>query len=592
MDKQLRWRVLALVLLVLFGIGTMYIVMYNNLLRTQLASNCRDISTAIIGAETMERHLYTPISTRWTELYRQSGHDLIIAFYDQDQHLLSAAADISALPVDDVLLAQRLGAATSVVRPVPFAATLLCYSQRLANQDVLRIIVQRSYSIEMILFLIAFFTSGLLYAFFFAASAGNYVRRMVIDPLAQLTDALNRVRGGLYRHASGLPANAEYTDVKQAFNDMADELERRFTRIQNENTRLSTIVSSIYEGLFAVDRLGKLLLMNNAARIAMGIPETHDPMGEHYSQVIPSETVKGLIRTCMAERRALSAEFHARSGSDIILHATASPLRGSQGCLVLMMDVTQLRKLERVRQEFVSNVTHEFRTPLTSIRGYVETLQAGAINDPQTSKRFLQIIEIEAERLSNLIGDVLSLSEIENRRSPGRVTEVNLQEAVGSVAELLHFTAQHKQVTLHCDVPANLSVQADADRIKQLLLNLVDNAIKYNKEGGEVFISAHSDAQNVTISVRDTGIGISPEHTRRLFERFYRVDKGRSRSIGGTGLGLSIIKHIAGLYNGSVSVKSVLGQGSEFFVTLPITQKARRTKRSGKTAQPPPELPV
>jgi two-component system phosphate regulon sensor histidine kinase PhoR len=206
---------------------------------------------------------------------------------------------------------------------------------------------------------------------------------------------------------------------------------------------------------------------------------------------------------------------------------------------------------------------------LTSIRGFIETLRGGAIDDREVSEKFLEIIDIEAERLYMLINDILQLSEIESRQKDTNVQKNKLKSIVDEVAPILQAAAEKKQVSLNINISDKIDITANRDRIKQMLINLVENAIKYNMENGKVNLQAFEARGKVIISVKDTGIGIAKEHLPRIFERFYRVDKGRSRSMGGTGLGLSIVKHIVNLYNGDIRVNSEPGKGTEFVIELP-----------------------
>jgi two-component system phosphate regulon sensor histidine kinase PhoR len=227
--------------------------------------------------------------------------------------------------------------------------------------------------------------------------------------------------------------------------------------------------------------------------------------------------------------------------------------------------------LEQIRSEFVSNVTHELKTPLTSIKGFIDTLKSGAIHDEEVAERFLDIIDIEAERLTVLIEDILELSEIETMKQDVRIDDYNLEDIIKEVIDIVSQNAEKKNVQVYYDMEPSISqVHVNRDRLKQMLINLVDNGIKYNNPGGEVQIVCKRFNKNIEFHVCDNGIGIANEHIPRLFERFYRVDKGRSRNQGGTGLGLSIVKHIVNLYNGDIQVKSEVGKGTEFIIRLPI----------------------
>ena len=241
------------------------------------------------------------------------------------------------------------------------------------------------------------------------------------------------------------------------------------------------------------------------------------------------------------------------------------------GALVVVEDITEIRNLEQVRTDFAANVSHEMKTPLTSIKGFIETLQAGAIDNPETARRFLGIMELEADRLNRLINDILSITKLESGNDSVEIKRLNLMDVIKYVAlTLLKPQAESKEVTVTVHNPETpVWVMGNRDRVQQLILNIVENGIKYNKTGGKVDITVIEDTDSYHLIIADTGIGIKEEHLSRLFERFYRVDKGRSREMGGTGLGLAICKHIVNTMNGYIEVNSKYGEGTEFLVTLP-----------------------
>jgi len=239
------------------------------------------------------------------------------------------------------------------------------------------------------------------------------------------------------------------------------------------------------------------------------------------------------------------------------------------GALALVEDITKLRMLEQVRTDFAANVSHELKTPLTSIKGFVETLMDGAIHKPEMAEKFLRIIMLEADRLTRLINDILSISKLESGDDSVTNEKIRIDEVVHNVVEMLEMHAGEKQVSLHYADCKPTYVMGHPDRVEQMMINLIENAIKYNRPGGSVSVSIFPNGNEVNITISDTGIGIAEEHLPRLFERFYRVDKGRSRSMGGTGLGLAIVKHIVRSMGGMIEVHSKLGEGTEFLLTLP-----------------------
>lgn len=279
------------------------------------------------------------------------------------------------------------------------------------------------------------------------------------------------------------------------------------------------------------------------------------------------------VKECLAQNETQTIEAKLGSYEKFDYRISIYPMQyiGSiSGAILLFSDISHTLKLERLRSDFVANVSHELRTPLTSIKGYAETLKDEGMKDNVNSNRFLDIIEIEADRLNILINDLMELSEIENKKEDVNISQYNFSTILEDVLNLISINAKKKDVSIELDVEENIMIMANKDRIKQLLLNLVDNAVKYNKTGGMVKIIAKADEDMLNLIVKDTGDGIKSDDIPRLFERFYRVDKSRSKLSGGTGLGLSIVKHIAELYNGSVSLVSKVGEGSEFAVKMPI----------------------
>ncbi|MDO5414756.1 MAG: ATP-binding protein [Bacillota bacterium] len=236
---------------------------------------------------------------------------------------------------------------------------------------------------------------------------------------------------------------------------------------------------------------------------------------------------------------------------------------------VLEAAANESKEADLIRREFVANVTHELKTPLTSISGFIETLQAGAAEDPEIRHKFIDIIAIETARLKRLIEDLLVLSDIENRRDSEGM-EFDIKPAIENTVEALKPIAENKGVEVILDLQEGLFINGSVDRFRQMMVNLIENAVKYSDEGGHIWIRSSKDADKIVVSVRDEGMGIAPEHHERLFERFYRVDKSRSKKAGGTGLGLSIVKHIAVLFGASLKVESQVGEGAEFFVVFNV----------------------
>lgn len=394
----------------------------------------------------------------------------------------------------------------------------------------------------------------------------------LIRPLNDIINASKEITNGNYSKRISVASNDEVAKLALQFNEMASRLDKTIFDLNNKKVEVESIVESITHGIIAVDNDKKILLINPAAFNVFNLDKNTHVTGDVISEHIKNNRLNLLLKDSMEKNTSLECEINL---DEKVLFIKTSPIRSknvnlnSSGWIISVQDITKVRKLEHVRTEFVSNVTHELKTPITSIRGFIETLKSGAINKPDVSIRFLDIIDIEAERLHELINDILTLSEIETKDSDTDLETISLSTIVEGVFSVMQNIAADKNILLCNKIDENIFIRANKNRMKQLILNLVDNAVKYNVPNGSVTINAQNYGGKVLIKVRDTGIGIPQEHIPRIFERFYRVDKGRSRDMGGTGLGLSIVKHIVNLYNGDIKVNSESGKGTEFIIQLP-----------------------
>jgi two-component system, OmpR family, phosphate regulon sensor histidine kinase PhoR len=353
-----------------------------------------------------------------------------------------------------------------------------------------------------------------------------------------------------------------------------DDLLARLDQIRERGDQLAAVLGGMVEGVIAVDRRTRIMFANDAAgkQFDFRADQAH---GRPLLSLIRDETLHQSVQHAMTSRTSVNAEIerHVPSSGTMAVHATPLPGEPCPGVVVVLYDMTQLRRLESMRQEFVANVSHELKTPLSSIKAYAETLRAGAINDQRHNLQFVQRIEDQADRLHQLILDLLSLARIESGEQAFEIVDVDMREAVEMCLEEYRQSAEAKSITVRTEPPAeDVIVRADEEAVRQILENLVNNAIKYTPAEGEVVVRWHRDRGYALIEVRDTGIGIEPEHQDRLFERFYRVDKARSRELGGTGLGLSIVKHLTQFFGGSVSVRSEVARAvrSRYDCPFPI----------------------
>lgn len=405
-----------------------------------------------------------------------------------------------------------------------------------------------------------------------------FVARRLLAPLRSLTRAANSLAEGNYDERVSSSSAHEVGDLVKAFNSMADKLNERIEVLSREENKVRTILAGMVEGVVAVDREAKILHMNKAACEILNVSED-DPEGLHIYDVTEVEEVGELLRQTLrdgVERVEELKILKADQDQERVLEAHASPLRGRDGelagGLVVLDDLTQLQRLERVRTDFVANVSHELKTPVTAISGLVETLIESEEMDQETRSRFLGKIQKQSLRLSTLVADLLALSRVEAQ--DGQQLELRRMDlrltAMDSVRRAM-VIAEEKGIQLHSQLPEEaVNVNGDEEALRQVVDNLLDNAIKYTQGGGGVSLSIEVEADSAILLVKDSGIGIGAEHQERIFERFYRVDKARSREVGGTGLGLSIVKHFTARMGGVVWVESEPGVGTTFRIELPL----------------------
>ncbi|ACM60584.1 two-component system phosphate regulon sensor histidine kinase PhoR [Caldicellulosiruptor bescii] len=356
-----------------------------------------------------------------------------------------------------------------------------------------------------------------------------------------------------------------------SFSKMYQLLEEKIGESNILRKRLTSLLDSLDIGIIFFDMNKRILTFNRGAE---NILETNLKVGFSLLECVRVYELFEFLFQQDINEKEIEISINNKTKFLKINKKKISYEDNKEGILLILSDITFLKKLERIRSDFVANVSHELKTPLTSIKGFVETLKDGAIDDKDVAIKFLNIIEVEVERLVRLINDLLYLSEIENAAMPILEEKVVVKEVVLEIIELLKIKAEKKNIQLDIKVQEGLEMNIYRDWLKQIFINLIDNAIVYNKENGKVWVTVEKLDNLIVIKVKDTGIGIPEKEIERIFERFYRVDKGRSRKFGGTGLGLSIVKHIVELYGGKVWVESQEGIGSEFTVTIPIVKKA------------------
>ena len=397
----------------------------------------------------------------------------------------------------------------------------------------------------------------------------------------RLKDFSQRIARGDFRPEPAEGPRDELSELADSLNQTAAHLEREIRLLSGERNRASAILRSMVEGVAVVDAQERLVFCNRAFSEILNL-QSPTSEGSPLIEVVRSSDLLGLIRRALHGEEGLQSDIAMGIVQPQSFSVTAAPVKALEsdrsgpadkpsGAVVVLHEVTELRRLERVRQDFVANVSHEFKTPLTAIQGFAETLLAGAVDDPKNNRRFLEIIREHAARLARVTDDLLKLARIEAGKLELEFFPVSLQELIESCTETTLLKANRKNISFEVEAPAGLpTVRGDASLLHDVLQNLLDNAIQYTPSGGRVKVEASAGTNDAILTIADSGIGIPVSDQERIFERFYRVDAARSREAGGTGLGLSIAKHIVEAHGGRLWVESAVGRGSKFSFSIPL----------------------
>jgi two-component system phosphate regulon sensor histidine kinase PhoR len=385
-----------------------------------------------------------------------------------------------------------------------------------------------------------------------------------------------------YRSRVTIRKKDEIGRLGEAINTMADSLQLQMNRIQEDESRLKSVLENMMSGVVMIDREDQIVVMNRSAEDFLGF-STDELLGKKFYEAKQQFEFTQLIHECIEKREHIRDEMIFYFPEERILEVNVSPMSQSDedwaGVLIVLHNITAVRRLERMRSEFVANVSHELKTPIAAVKGFAETLLAGALNDKEIAKSFLQIIFDESERLNRLIGDILELSKIESKRIPLQFSPVEMKSLIERSLHMMRSEADKKHISFDMQVDEDIYIEADEDRLRQILINLLSNGISYTPEGGKVKVIVepiHSptdrddEYERVRMIISDSGIGIPKKDLPRIFERFYRVDKARSRETGGTGLGLSIAKIIIALHKGEITIDSKEDEGTEIKVCFPL----------------------
>ena len=406
-----------------------------------------------------------------------------------------------------------------------------------------------------------------------ALVVGGLIARAIVRPLEELGRAARRFGRGESDVRVDVSSNDEIGTLARTFNEMAARLQANIDALAAERNERDAILASMKEGLITVHASGKVLQVNDAFKEMLGV-KGKKLEGKMLVETVRSAGLAEFIKDAQAAADLMTTELVLHEAGRRVLSLHAVPFTGSDGArigtLVVVRDVTKMRELEEVRRSFVANVSHELKTPITLIKGYVETLLDGALHDTKRLPEFLATVKDHADRMNSIVDDLLQLSALEAKQDVDNTALVDIVAVAGHVLSSFTDVASKKGIEVRLDTREGpVNVKANESLLEHAIANLVDNAVKYTGKGGHITLEVRRKGDKVVLSVIDDGIGIHKRHQKRIFERFYRVDKARSRKLGGTGLGLSIVKHIVTSHGGTVSVESQPGKGSTFTISLP-----------------------
>ena len=396
--------------------------------------------------------------------------------------------------------------------------------------------------------------------------------KRIVRPIEEVMDVTKELSEKHYNARYSGQGFGEISKLGSTVNELAESLENQMLQIKQNDERLYELINHLVIGVMLLDNQRNIQMVNPAMSRILG-EDTSQLLGSSYVEAIKSYGLSHIIERAYRRKKAQNNEIYFYYPEDKIVDANIVPINGKNpgelNVIVLLYDITEIRRLEKVRTDFVANASHELRTPVTALKGFAETLLDGAKEDKEILEQFLEIMLKESIRLDSIVNDILELSRVEQKQVPLKSEDVRVKDAVESTFKLVRQKAESKHMELIVIEEDEMTIQTDLNRLKQVLANLINNAIVYTQENGKVTVKIYREHEFAVIEVKDNGIGIPEDEQDRIFERFYRVDKARSRNSGGTGLGLSIVKYLVENLHGTISVSSKLGLGTTFTVKLP-----------------------
>lgn len=569
--------VLAVSALSLYNTGVLYLSEAENnliertaLLEDQVAELLSKEDYA--GLRQRFKYLDEKAGTRLT-IIREDGH--VVADNSEDELTMTNHADRP-----EVVEARRNRTGTSIRVSATLGEGMMYVARRLDHEGEVVGFVRAAFPLTRIekasRALLRQTIGSVLLIGLLVTGASIWISRRISLPIKEVTQKAARFAKGDFREKIHAPDSQELFRLASTMNDMASQLDGTINQIRHQQYQQDAMLESMAEGVIALSPSSKIITLNLAACRFLNVTETNvrnRPVGE----VVRHPELLDFIERVEGNKEVISAEITLRQENELNFRVYGNSLsdpEGSEnalGSLIVLADITEIKRLEHIRRDFVANVSHELKTPTTSIIGFVETLESGAIDNREDARRFLKIINRQARRLNSIVDDLLSLSRIEREyyREKLDMETARIKDIFSFVIMECRPRAEKRNIRIEICCPATLQIICNRELLEQALLNLTDNAIKYSSEASTVTLSAEKLDNTIHIRVTDEGEGITEEHLPRLFERFYRVDKARSRKVGGTGLGLAIVKHIAQAHEGNASVSSTPGKGSTFSLNLP-----------------------
>jgi two-component system phosphate regulon sensor histidine kinase PhoR len=581
MFRRIQWRItISFILVVIVSMGILGAYLVNSTrnsqlanLRTQLENEARITAEASLplflvqdsDLDTLVKKLGSEINARVT-IIALNGTVL------GDSHEDPATMENHATR-PEVMDALASGLGESTRYSTTLGEQMMYVAVRVTNQTTTMGIARVALPLDAVENSVSQVTLIIILAILVTAAlvivAAVLIGRRTTRPLREITKASERIASGELGQKIPVRSKDETGQLAQAFNEMSSNVNKLVGDISVEKTKLQTVLANMADGVIMTDVEGNIILANRATERLFNFREK-DVINKPLIEAVHDHEADEILKLCLSTQQTQAGQFESAI-SKRFLRAIGIPIVEGKltGALLLFQDLTEVRNLQTMRREMVGNISHELRTPIAGIKAMVETLRAGAIDDKEAAIDFLTRIDSEVDRLTQMVSELTELSRIETGRADLRMSSVNLNLVVEEVVTQLNTLAQRQQVTVTTDLAADLPIiKADHDRIRQTLTNLVHNAIKFNHPGGRLTVSTRVDGESATVSVSDTGIGISEEDLAHVFERFYKADK--ARPTGGSGLGLAIAKHVVQAHGGSIRAQSEEGKGSTFSFSLPI----------------------